>query len=87
MYALHAIPCLPQAAALAPYLCCKHHQLIAVLFCLSYAIAVHQVLLLQKGRTAYYGPQRELVNYFTGLGLELPQFTNPAGKPNYRFCY
>jgi ABC-2 type transporter len=49
---------------------------------------MHQVLLLQKGRTAYYGPQRELVNYFTGLGLELPQFTNPAGTFYYKhYCY
>lgn len=37
-----------------------------------------KVLLLMKGRTAYYGQQRDMVDYFTRLGLELPRFTNPA---------
>ena len=38
----------------------------------------NKVLLLMKGRTAYYGKQRDMVDYFTSLGLQLPDFTNPA---------
>ena len=38
----------------------------------------NKVLLLMKGRTAYYGKQRDMVDYFTGLGLQLPEFTVTA---------
>lgn len=37
-----------------------------------------KVLLLVKGRTAYYGRQRDMVPYFSTLGLELPPATNAA---------
>ena len=37
------------------------------------------VLLLAKGgRTAFYGPEKQVQGYFEGLGYALPQRTNPA---------
>jgi ABC-type multidrug transport system ATPase subunit len=37
-----------------------------------------RVLLLFKGRTAFFGPREGVVPYFEGLGLSLPPHTAPA---------
>eukprot|EP00904_Undaria_pinnatifida_P003909 jgi/Undpi1/13519/HiC_scaffold_8.g03178.m1 len=38
----------------------------------------HKVLLLNKGKTVYYGGRSSIVKYFGSLGLQLPPETNPA---------
>eukprot|EP00904_Undaria_pinnatifida_P003908 jgi/Undpi1/13518/HiC_scaffold_8.g03177.m1 len=38
----------------------------------------HKVLLLNKGKTVFYGGRSSIVKYFSGLGLQLPPETNPA---------
>lgn len=37
-----------------------------------------KVLLLNKGKTVYYGGRSSIVKYFDSLGLQLPPETNPA---------
>mmetsp|Transcript_10082 Transcript_10082/g.15181 ORF Transcript_10082/g.15181 Transcript_10082/m.15181 type:complete len:661 (+) Transcript_10082:84-2066(+) len=37
-----------------------------------------KVMLLKKGRTAYYGKQSKIVSYFENMGHKLSQFSNPA---------
>lgn len=37
-----------------------------------------KLLLLDKGRTVYYGARRSVVQYFRSIGKELPPETNPA---------
>ncbi|KAK9815422.1 hypothetical protein WJX72_003407 [[Myrmecia] bisecta] len=36
------------------------------------------LLLCKGGRTVYYGPERDVIGYFEGLGYELPSKANPA---------
>ena len=48
-----------------------------VSFCV-YCAQFNKVLLLMKGRTAYYGPQKHIVQHFINLGLEIPPYTNGA---------
>ena len=37
-----------------------------------------KLMILARGRTVYSGGAEEAVPYFSGLGYELPAFTNPA---------
>src|SRR5687767_5353242 len=71
--ALSIVTLLSQLARGGMIVVCSIHQPRANIFS-----QFDKVLLLMKGRTAYYGPQAALVPYFTALGLQLPQFTNPA---------
>ncbi|OLY78091.1 ATP-binding cassette sub-family G member 2 [Smittium mucronatum] len=36
------------------------------------------IVLLSEGKIVYFGPQEELVDYFSKLGFTCPNFTNPA---------
>jgi ATP-binding cassette subfamily G (WHITE) protein 5 (sterolin 1) len=48
-----------------------------------------QVGLLSQGEMVYFGPQQEMVSYFTGLGHPCPSHANPFdyyGKPPLGFA-
>ncbi|OLY79995.1 ATP-binding cassette sub-family G member 2 [Smittium mucronatum] len=36
------------------------------------------VMILSEGKVIYFGPQEDLVPYFSGIGYQCPNFTNPA---------
>ncbi|OLY79963.1 ATP-binding cassette sub-family G member 2 [Smittium mucronatum] len=36
------------------------------------------IVLLSEGKIVYFGPQEELVDYFSKLGFQCPNYTNPA---------
>ncbi|KAG5177382.1 ATP-binding cassette superfamily [Tribonema minus] len=71
--ALSIVTLLHQLARGGVIVVCSIHQPRANIF-----NQFDKVLLLVKGRIAYYGRQRDMVPYFSGLGLELPPATNAA---------
>lgn len=39
---------------------------------------MNHVMLLSAGKTCYFGPREEILPYFTSIGHQVPQHTNPA---------
>ena len=37
-----------------------------------------ELCLLAKGKVAYFGPRKKVIEYFGDLGYKCPQYTNPA---------
>lgn len=71
--ALGVIELLSRLAKQGMVVICSIHQPRSNIFSL-----FDTVMLLQKGKTVYYGAQSGTVPYFERLGLSIPPFTNPA---------